>query len=65
MSSELLLTADPRPEPRKRDNSEGTWSLLSRADAQDHLYVTVSLVFLFPQPVTCNREEKIRLVPKT
>ena len=59
MSSELFLAADPRLELRKYDNSEGTWSLLSRTEVQDHLYVTAIHVFLFPQPVTCNREEKI------
>jgi len=57
VSSQLFLAADLRPEPRKRGNLEGTCSLLSRAEAQDYLYVTAMLVFLFSQPVTCNREE--------
>jgi len=56
-SSQLFIAADPRLWPRKRGKSEGTWSLLSRAEAQDHLYVTAMLCFLFLQPVTCNREE--------
>jgi len=38
---------------------EGTWSLLSRAKAQDHLYISAVLDFLIPKPVTCNREGKI------
>ena len=32
--------------------------MLSRAVAQDHLYATAMLNFLFSKPVTCNREEK-------
>jgi len=64
VSSELFFAANPRPKPRKRRNLEGTWSLLSRAEAQDHLYVTPSLCFLFPRPVTCNREEKIHFSSK-
>ena len=57
MSSQLLFAVEPRLWPRKRGKSEGTWSLLSRTEAQGHLYVTIVLCFLFLQPVTCNREE--------
>jgi len=57
VSSQLIIAADPRLWPRFRGKSEGTWSLLSGAEAQGHLYVTAMLRFLFLQPVTCNREE--------
>jgi len=48
---------DPRLLPWKRGNSEGNGSLLSRAEAQYHLYVTAILISCFNCPVTCNREE--------
>jgi len=41
---------------RLRGNTEGTWSLFSRAEAQDHLYVSPILSFLIPDPVPRNRE---------
>ena len=61
VSSSLLFAAEPRLLPWKRGKSEGSWSLLSRAEAQGHLYVTAMPVFLFLhlQPAT---EKKIRLV---
>ena len=73
VSSSLRIAADPRLGPGFRGKAESFWSLLSRAEAQSHLYVTVMQIFLFLQPVTCNREEttekKMRLVlhfkPKT
>jgi len=43
--------------PWKHGNAEGNGSLLSRAEAQYHLYVTANLFSCFACPVTCNREE--------
>ena len=48
VSSELLFAADPQPEPRKRSNPEGAWSLFSGTEAQDHLYVTAMFFPAFP-----------------
>ena len=64
VSSELFFAADPRPKLRKRGNSEGTWSLLSRVEAQDHLYVSAIFFSCFSSPITCNIEEKFVLVLK-
>ena len=57
VSSYLFLAAPARLLPWERGKSEDFWSLLSRAEAQSHLYVTAMQSFLFLQPVTCNREE--------
>ena len=57
VKSQLLLAAILRQKPRICGKTEGSWSLLSRAEAQVHLYVSAMQSFLFLQPVTCNREE--------
>ena len=57
VSSQLLFAAYPRLWPRKRGKAEGNWSLLSRAEAQNHLYVIAILISCFDCPATCNREE--------
>jgi len=40
-----------------RGNTEGTWSLFSGVEAQDHLYVFTAFDFLIPEPVHKNKEE--------
>ena len=47
--------------PRKHSKFIGTWSLLSRVEAQDHLYVNVAAIFLLPAPVTRNRKGNIQI----
>ena len=58
VSSELLFAADPRPEPRKRGNPDGAWSLLSRTEAQDHLLLLQSLFLL---SLTCNLQQRRKI----
>ena len=52
---------ETRQKPRKRDKFEGTLSLLSRAKAQDHLYVTTAAISLFSAPVTWNKKRNIQI----
>ena len=52
VSSQLILAVETRQKPRKCGNFEGAWSLLPRAEVQDHLYVTTAAISLFPVPVT-------------
>ena len=59
MSSLLKTTAETQQKSHFRGRVEGTWSLLSRAEAQDHLYVFSILDFMIPKPITCNREYKL------
>ena len=59
ISSQLRIAANLRPGPRFCGKAEGSWSLLSRAEAQVHLYVTAIQSSCFLQPVTCNREEAV------
>ena len=60
ISSELLLAAEPRLLPWERGKSEGSWSLLSRAEAQVRLYVSAMQDLLYLQPVPAT-EKSIRL----
>jgi len=46
--------------PRLCCSTEGTWSLLLRAEAQNHLYVSTVISFLVPVSAHRNREEFFR-----
>jgi len=61
VSSQLLFAAILRQKPRICGNLEGSWSLLSRAEAQVHLYVSAMQDLLFLQPVPAT-EKSIRLI---
>jgi len=64
VSSELLFAADPRPESGKHGNPEGVWSLFSRTEAQDHLYVTAIFFPTFPDLKPGTEKKKFILVSK-
>jgi len=63
VNSQLNLAAETWPKSHLRGKIEGNRSLFSRVEAQDHLYVSTVLVFLFSNlyPAT---KKKNRLVEK-